>query len=119
MANTAVMDSISFPFSVFANISMSGREAIATTHAYTVMSSPACDSVILKSVAMSERRPIGMNSEVLKMKAENVSPMTGIHALIPFQLSVFTLSVSMAYFKNRRQIYKEAMSGANEFLQRK
>ena len=32
-----------------------------------------------KSIAMSVRRPIGMNSEVLKIKAESVMPTSGNH----------------------------------------
>ena len=62
---------------------MSGSEARATTQAYMVMSMPAFDSEILKSAAMSDRSPIGMNSEVLKIKAENVSPVTGSQARRP------------------------------------
>ena len=81
--NRAVIDSMSFLLSFLAKTSLSGSEARATTQAYMVMSMPAFDSEILKSAAMSDRSPIGMNSEVLKIKAENVSPVTGSQARRP------------------------------------
>ena len=44
------------------------------------ISRPARASLMPKSIAMSVRRPIGMNSEVLKIKAESVIPMSGSHS---------------------------------------
>lgn len=50
-----------------------------TPRAYTLIMTPVAASVRPKEEPMSVSRPIGMNSEVLKMKAENVSPMSGSH----------------------------------------
>ena len=75
---------MSFLFSVFANTSIRGSDAIATTQAYIVISRPALDSLMAKSFAISDNSPIGTNSEVLNTKAANVSDITGIHAAGPF-----------------------------------
>ena len=77
------IESMSFRLSVLAKASIRGSDASATTHAYTVIISPACDSDIWKSPAMSDRSPMGMNSDVLKMNVENVSPITGSQPLNP------------------------------------
>ena len=53
-----------------------------TAHAYTEMSMPAADSVMLKSAAMSVSRPMGMNSDVLNTKVESVIPTSGTQNLI-------------------------------------
>ena len=42
---------------------------------------PAVDSDTEKSVAMSVRRPMGMNSLMLKMNTQIVIPMSGSHCL--------------------------------------
>lgn len=55
---------------------ISGRERIMTANAYTDMSIPAFVSVMAKSRAMSVSNPIGMNSDVLNIKVEHVSPMS-------------------------------------------
>lgn len=59
---------------------ISGRERIVTAHAYAVMSIPALASVIWKSAAISTRSPMGINSDVLKMKTLATIPIRGIHS---------------------------------------
>ena len=58
---------------------MSGRESSITAHAYTVIMTPAAASVMPKPEAISVKRPMGMNSEVLSMNAESVRPASAIH----------------------------------------
>ena len=74
-----MMESRSRFSSVFDTIIISGSDIIATTHAYTEMSRPARASLILRSVAMSVSRPMGINSEVLNTNTAKVSPMRGNH----------------------------------------
>lgn len=66
----------------FVTQSISGSDRIMTAHAYTEMSMPAADSVMLKSAAMSVSRPMGMNSDVLNTKVESVIPTSGTQNLI-------------------------------------
>lgn len=71
------------------------------------MSMPAFDSVIPKSEAMSDRSPMGMNSEVLKMNVENVSPITGSQARTPdgvfsvVMAKIMYFQRPVKYFQNR------------------
>ena len=66
---------------------MSGSDRRATNQAYMEISMPAFASLMLKSAAMSESSPIGMNSDVLKMKAEKVNAIRGNHSLIVVRLA--------------------------------
>ena len=59
---------------------MSGKDNKVTTQEYTEINKPACDSVIPKFAAMSESSPMGINSDVLKIKADTVIPINGSHA---------------------------------------
>ena len=59
---------------------MSGSDNTSTASAYTEIMTPASASVMEKSAAMSTSRPMGMNSEVFIMNAENASPMSGSHS---------------------------------------
>lgn len=93
--NNATIDSRSFLFSVLEKAIIRGNEASATTQAYTVIRIPALDSVMEKSEAMSVRSPIGMNSEVLNMNVEKVSPITGSHLRNPHE--VFTFAISSVF----------------------
>ena len=45
------------------------------------MMSPAFDSEMPKSSAMSVRRPMGMNSDMLKMNTLTAMPISGSHCL--------------------------------------
>lgn len=90
--NNATIDSRSFLFSVLEKAIIRGNEASATTQAYTVIRIPALDSVMEKSEAMSVRSPIGMNSEVLNMNVEKVSPTTGNHLPNPREAFTFVIS---------------------------
>ena len=83
---TPTTESMSLRPSALETVTISGKEAIATTQAYTVISKPALDSVMAKSPAIPLRSPIGMNSDVLKMKAAKVNPITG-HQPRPAPLS--------------------------------
>ena len=58
---------------------MSGSEKSITPHAYTEIMIPVWASVSEKVWPMSLRRPMGMNSEVLKIKAETASPASASH----------------------------------------
>ena len=58
-----------------------GRERSITIQAYTEISMPVSASVREKSAPMSLRSPIGTNSEVLKIKAAQASPMRAIQCL--------------------------------------
>ena len=75
------MDSNNRFSSIFDAFIISGSDIIATTQAYTEMSSPARASLMLRSVAMSVSRPIGINSEVLNTNTAKVSPTRGNHLL--------------------------------------
>ena len=59
---------------------MSGSDVAITTQAYTVMIMPALASLTPKSPAMPVKRPMGMNSEVLKMNAAHVRPRSDSHS---------------------------------------
>ena len=50
-----------------------------TAHEYAVIIIPACDSLVEKAAAMDVNNPIGMNSDVLKIKAANAIPINGGH----------------------------------------
>ena len=73
----------------FVTQSISGSDKIMTAHAYTEMSMPAADSVMLKSAAMSVSRPMGMNSDVLNTKVESVIPTSGTQNLIDTSTTSF------------------------------
>ena len=61
---------------------MSGTDRIMTAHEYAVIIMPACDSLMEKATAMDVNNPIGMNSDVLKIKAANVIPINGSHCFV-------------------------------------
>lgn len=63
-----------------------------TANAYTDMSIPAFVSVMAKSRAMSVSNPMGMNSDVLNIKVEHVSPMSDIQFLIVSLSSIFVIT---------------------------
>lgn len=71
---------------------MSGTDRIMTAHEYAVIIMPACDSLMEKAAAMDVNNPIGMNSDVLKIKAANVIPINGSHCFIS---SFFIISPSI------------------------
>lgn len=54
-----------------------------------VISMPACASVMRKSAAISDKRPMGMNSDVLKIKAETVMPINGSHSRVVILFSIY------------------------------
>ena len=58
---------------------MSGKDSNMTAQAYAVIMSPHVASVMEKLSEISVSKPIGMNSEVLRIKAENVRPTSAIH----------------------------------------
>lgn len=60
--------------SIFDTSSISGNESIMTAQAYTEMSMPTVASVRWKSFFMSVSKPMGTNSEVLKIKVAKVRP---------------------------------------------
>ena len=62
---------------------MSGSDSSMTLQAYTVMTAPITDSLTPRSEAMSVSSATGMNSEVLKMKADSVMPSNGSHCRNP------------------------------------
>lgn len=76
------MVSNNFLNSIFDASNISGNDIKATTQAYTVINNPACDSETSKSLAMSVKSPIGINSEVLNTNAAHVSPTNGIQSFI-------------------------------------
>ena len=53
-----------------------GKDDKATAQAYALIKKPACASVIPKSVAISVKSPMGINSEVLKIKAAKLMAIT-------------------------------------------
>lgn len=75
---------------------MSGTDRIMTAHEYAVIIMPACDSLMEKAAAMDVNNPIGMNSDVLKIKAANVIPINGSHCFVSSFFIVFPW-----IFKNR------------------
>ena len=76
--------------------------------------SPAPASDMRKVSAMSVRSPMGMNSEVLKIKAEKVSPKRGSHSRscirsfiegIPFRFyTMISVINRIKSIKNRRKM---------------
>ena len=58
---------------------ISGKDSSMTAQAYAVIISPHVASVMEKPAEISVSKPMGMNSEVLRMKAENVRPASAIH----------------------------------------
>ena len=78
-----------------ANI-MSGSDSSMTLQAYTVMTAPITDSLTPRSEAMSVSKATGMNSEVLKIKADKVMPSNGSHCRNPiFSSLAFCASSSI------------------------
>ena len=74
--NTANTPISSFLRSIFAVSSMKGSDISVTTHAYTVIISPTCDTGRPKLWPMSESRATGMNSVVLTTKAAQANTST-------------------------------------------
>ena len=73
---------------------MSGRESNITIHEYTVINIPAFASEIEKLFAISVSRPIGINSDVLKINAETVIPINGSRSLdVIFVFILYLLSL--------------------------
>ena len=70
---------------------------LSTAQEYAVIIIPACDSLIEKAVAMDVNNPIGINSDVLKIKAANVIPINGSHCFISSFFIIFP-----SIFKNRK-----------------
>ena len=56
---------------------ISGTDRTMTAHAYTDTMRPVVPSSVPKVAPMSVSKPTGMNSDVLKMKAETVIPSRG------------------------------------------
>ena len=73
-------------------IIISGSDMNATTHAYTEMSMPACASLMRRSEAISDNSPMGMNSDVLKTKAEHASPTSGNHWPVEFPFTFVVIA---------------------------
>ena len=71
-----------------------------------MISTPALDSVMAKSAAMSLSSPIGMNSEVLNMKVENASATSGSHSLstCPLLMDILFCIMLPLPLKNRAKI---------------
>ena len=90
---------------------MSGNDRRATNQAYIEISMPAFASLILKSVAMSESRPMGMNSDVLKMKAERARAIRGNHSLIVVRLAGVCM-IGIRVSENRESRMDFASSGS-------
>ena len=55
---------------------------------------PISASVMAKSSAMVDKRPIGINSDVLNKKAAKVIPIKGSHSLIVS----FSFTLSLIYY---------------------
>lgn len=51
---------------------------------------PTRDSVVEKSLAMSVKRPMGMNSEVLKIKAAQVKPISANQFFVDIMMFVLS-----------------------------
>ena len=58
-----------------------GRDRIITPQAQTVIIMPAWASVSEKDLAISVKRPMGINFDVLNTNAQHVSPNSGSHCL--------------------------------------
>ena len=71
IANTARVTSSIGLKDTFDTAIMSGTDRIITAQEYAVIIIPACDSLMEKAVAMDVNNPIGMNSDVLKIKARS------------------------------------------------
>ena len=101
-ANSATIPHISRFDSTPETIIIKGREVRATTQAYMVIMSPARDSVIEKSAAISLSSPMGMNSEVLKIKVENVRAKSGNHSLTALLLLIVIFCIKSLLKKSRK-----------------
>ena len=67
-----------------------GSDNSMTAQEYTVISMPACASLMEKEAEILVSNPIGINSEVLKINADTVIPSKGNHSFLVINEPSFT-----------------------------